>query len=280
MIRFELPQPQKPKHNQSATSMVEKFWLKDFHPHPDQLQGHSVREFWFQEFSALLRDIFTEILLFDIKEVSPRDEDAHSDSDAPPTKIQRLPSTSDSLSWSMSSPVALMNGRKKHQPILSNGGRFVKEVITTQILTQKFFKDLAKVDERFHLHLRVELVLHQRPTFVQLTISNSGCERESFKAVCRYFVNDLHAIVDQSLGSPYKTELETLKRLESLPAQLEAFGGVLKDNVATKEVAFSQVQSKPSPQRKRPEAGPPADRQNSSNSGHSNPFMRAIEKHF
>jgi hypothetical protein len=276
MIRFDPPK-QKGKQNQCAASLVEKFWLKDFHPHPDQLQGRSVRELWFQEFSDLMRNIFTEILLFKIKNASMPDDEVHSDSDAPPTKIQRMPSTSDSFRWSMHSPVALINGRKKLQPILSNGGRFVKEVITTQILTQKFYRDLSKVDERFHVRLCVELVLHQQPTFAQLTINNEGSDKEAFKSICRYVANDLHAIVDQSLGSPYKTELEILKGLESLPAQLEAFGGVLKDNLSTAEVQFSKVQCNPSPQKKKQ---PPANVQSTSNSGtYSNPFLRAIEKH-
>lgn len=217
--------------------------------------------------------IFTEILLFKITE---SDEEVLSDTDAPPTKIQRMPSQPDSYSWHMAAPVALMNGRKKHQPILSNGGRFVKEVMTTQILTQKFFGDLDKVHKSFHMSVRADLELHQRPTFALLTVCNEGCDRETFKALCRYVVNDLHVIIDQSLGSPYKTELETLKGLESLSAQLEAFGGVLKENSATSQVRVPQSQP-PTHQRKKP---PGARNSQSSSSGtQSNPFMRAIEKH-
>jgi hypothetical protein len=287
MIRFEVAHQQTKKQNQSATTVVEKFWLKDFQPHPDRLQQLSLRELWFQDLNTLLRDIFTEILLFEIKGASSPDDGVHSDSDAPPAKMQRMPSsTSDSLSWSMSSPVVIVNGRKKHQPILSNGGRFVKEVITTQILIQKFYSNLAAIDKRFHVGVTAELVLHQRPTFALLTVNSNGCDKETFKTMCRYVATDLHAIVDQSLGTPYKTELETLKGLQSLPEQLEAFGGVLKDNVATQEVKVNQVhmQSNPSPRRKknRRGAGSLANSQSSSNSGSAsgNPFMRAIERHF
>jgi len=222
------------------------------------------------------------------------------DSDAPPNKIQRLPSSSDGAvaNWSFSTPYILINGRKKSQPTLKKGSRFIREVLATKILIQKFYNDTEKIDEKFHLKFQVEVTCHEKPTFVQLKIINNNTHKEVFKSVCRFVSQDLPNIVDHTLLSSYKSELETLKSLGSLEEQLEAFGCVLQqEKVAAPlapEAASSDkvhTQCKASPQNSIPMSAGIKQEICTDDSGvqsgninaslkieDSNPFLKAIEK--
>ncbi|XP_059474832.1 speckle targeted PIP5K1A-regulated poly(A) polymerase-like [Neocloeon triangulifer] len=230
-----------------------KIWLQDYLPSIELLQKTLIRELWFRDVVDAIYHIFTDVLT--CHEV--KNGDSQSDSGQPPSKMQKMPpARSDDLaSWEFATPIILLTSRKKHN-LTVNGCPFVKEFLITKVMTSQYYKDTSSIDEKFHLKFKLDVTSNRKPAFVNLHITNNGTALDTFRTLQRYVTQDLLALVNKTVLSPYKEELEKLNQCSSLEGQLEMF-------------VVQNPESKP-----QPESGEGSIPKQTS----TNPFLQAIEK--
>jgi hypothetical protein len=135
--------------------------------------------------------VFTLILTCKEEPESPKEE-ALSDSEAPPCKIQRS-SSDDTKVWTFTTPY---------------------------------------IKTKFHLNIKVKVSMHTNPTHVLLDLINDGTELMTFRNVCKFLETHVKPIVEQTVSSPYKAELEKVAALEKLEDHIALFQDEKQKNPA------------------------------------------------